>query len=143
MQNGRMLTRREPETDDPVARQVQRWLSDNWDPGLTVRQWWARLADSGWGFPTWPTDWFGRGLTSAEGATVRREMIRAGVLGPPTGVGPSMGSGVLFVHGSEEQKQRWLPVIALGEEKWCQFFSEPGAGSDLASVQTRAVFDGD
>jgi alkylation response protein AidB-like acyl-CoA dehydrogenase len=137
-----MLTKHEPETHGTVARQVQHWLRDNWDPGLTVRQWWARLADSGWGFPTWPTDWFGRGLTSAEGAKVRREMIRAGVLGPPTGVGPSMASGVLFVHGSEEQKQRWLPVIARGEEKWCQFFSEPGAGSDLASVQTRAVFDG-
>ncbi len=140
-QNVGML--RTDEADDPVALQVRRWLSDNWDPGLTVREWWARLADSGWGFPTWPTDWYGRGLTTAEGATVHREMVGARVLGPPTGVGPSMGSAVLFVHGTEEQKQRWLPVIATGEEKWCQFFSEPGAGSDLASVQARAVADGD
>jgi alkylation response protein AidB-like acyl-CoA dehydrogenase len=138
-----MLSTDDADTESAVARDVRRWLRDTWDPELSVRAWWAHLAESGWGFPTWPTDWFGRGLTNAEGATVHDEIVRAGVLGPPSGVGPSMGAAVLFLHGSEEQKQSWLPVIARGEEMWCQFFSEPGAGSDLASVQTRAVRDGD
>jgi len=131
------------ENDEAVAEEVRGWLKDNWDPTITVREWWARLADSGWGFPTWPEEWFGRGLSSDAAVVVRRELSEANVLGPPIGMGVSLTSGVLFTHGTEEQKARWLPAIARGEEAWCQFFSEPGAGSDLASAQTRAVRDGD
>jgi len=76
-------------------------------------------------------------------AVVREEMALARVLGPPIAVGTSMGAPVLLAHGSEEQKARWLPALARGEEAWCQFFSEPGAGSDLAAVRTSAVRDGD
>ena len=122
---------------------VRAWLRQAWDPDLTVREWWARLADSGWGFPQWPSEWFGQGFSDVEAAAVHDELAAAGVLGPPTGGGPTMGANVLFAYGTEEQKRRWLPAIARGEENWCQFFSEPGAGSDLASVQTRAVRDGD
>jgi alkylation response protein AidB-like acyl-CoA dehydrogenase len=133
--------------EDPGAadlrREVRSWVDDNWDAGLTVRQWWRRLADSGWGFPTWPRKWFGRGLGAESATVVYDELARAGVLGPPEGAGPSMGAPTLFLFGSDEQKRRWLPGIAYGEEYWAQFFSEPGAGSDLASVQTRAVRDGD
>jgi alkylation response protein AidB-like acyl-CoA dehydrogenase len=71
------------------------------------------------------------------------ELAQAEVLGPPEGAGPSMAAPALFAFGSDEQKQRWLPAIANGDEYWAQFFSEPGAGSDLASVQARAVRDGD
>ena len=117
---------------------------DNWDPGLTVREWWARLAGSGWGFPTWPAEWFGRGLTDAEGATVGNEIAGAGVLGPPAAASARRWARPCSSYTAPRtQKRRWLPVIAHGEEKWCQFFSEPGAGSDLASLQTRAVQDGD
>jgi len=101
------------------------------------------MAESGWAFPEWPVDWFGRGLDAVEEGVVREELAKAGVLGPPDGAGPDMGANVLLRFGSDEQKRRWLPVLARGEESWCQFFSEPGAGSDLASVQTRAVHDGD
>ncbi len=119
------------------------WLKANWDPTLTVRDWWALLADSGWGFPTWPTEWFGKGLTADAAAGVRSAFPDAGALPPPTGLGQNLGAPMLLLHASDEQKARWLPGLAKGEEGWCQFFSEPGSGSDLASAQTRAVRDGD
>ena len=115
------------------------WLKANWDPALSVREWWTRLADSGWGFPSWPTDWFGRGLSADAAAGVRSAYAAAGVLPPPTGLGQMLGGPMLLVHGSQEQKARFLPALVRGEEMWCQFFSEPGSGSDLASAQTRAV----
>jgi alkylation response protein AidB-like acyl-CoA dehydrogenase len=115
------------------------WLTANWDPALSVRDWWARLAESGWGFPSWPAEWFGRGLSANAAAGVRSAYAAAGVLPPPTGLGQLLGGPMLLVHGSQEQKARFLPALARGEEMWCQFFSEPGSGSDLASAQTRAV----
>jgi alkylation response protein AidB-like acyl-CoA dehydrogenase len=119
------------------------WLNANWDPALTVRAWWAMLADSGWAFPTWPTAWFGQGLSADAAAGVRSAYAGAGALPPPTGLGQLLGAPMLLLHASEEQKARFLPALARGEESWCQFFSEPGSGSDLASAQTRAVRDSD
>jgi alkylation response protein AidB-like acyl-CoA dehydrogenase len=119
------------------------WLRANWDPTLTVREWWARLADSGWGFPSWPTEWFGQGLSADATAGVRSAFPEVGALPPPTGLGQMLGAPMLLLHASEEQQARFLPALARGEESWCQFFSEPGSGSDLASAQTRAVRDGD
>jgi alkylation response protein AidB-like acyl-CoA dehydrogenase len=129
------------ETD--LRSEVRAWLADNWDPQLTVREWWRRLAESGWAYPTWPVEWFGKAMTSDEAAIVRAEIKAAGALPPPHGIGQTMGAPVIMQFGTEEQKQRWLPKIATGEEAWCQFFSEPDAGSDLASLNTRAVRDGD
>ena len=127
-----------------AARAAARdWLAANWDPELTVRDWWARLADSGWGFPTWPEAWFGRGMSAAAAAGVRSAYAETGVLPPPTGLGQLLGGPMLLLHATEAQQNRFLPVLARGEESWCQFFSEPGAGSDLAGAQTRAVRDGD
>jgi alkylation response protein AidB-like acyl-CoA dehydrogenase len=119
------------------------WLKANWDPTLTVQQWWALLADSGWGFPTWPTDWFGQNLSADAAAGVRSAFPDVGALPPPTGIGQNLGARMLMLHGNEEQKARFLPALARGEEMWCQMFSEPGSGSDLASAQTRAVRVGD
>ena len=119
------------------------WLQANWDPNLTVRAWWAKLADSGWAFPTWPTAWFGKGLSADAGAGVRDAFVETGALAPPTGLGQSLGGPMLLLHGNDDQKARFLPALVRGEESWCQFFSEPGSGSDLASAQTRAVQDGD
>jgi alkylation response protein AidB-like acyl-CoA dehydrogenase len=134
-----------PEPDDRSdAYQAARdgalsWLGSNWDPESTVRAWWARLAESGWGFPTWPTDWFGRGLSADAAAGVRSAFTETGALLPPSGLGQLLGGPMLLAHASAEQKARYLPAPARGEESWCQFFSEPGSGSDLASAQTRAV----
>ena len=130
-------------TEDELRAEVRKWLSDAWDPALTVRAWWSRLADSGYAFPHWPSEWFGKTMNMTQTAVVREELAAARVLGPPTAVGTSMGAPVVLAHGTDEQRARWLPALARGEELWCQFFSEPGAGSDLASVQTKAVRDGD
>ena len=122
-----------------AAREAAEWIAGHWDPDLTVRAWWALLAESGWGFPTWPAEWFGRGLSADTAAGVRSAFAASGALPPPTGLGQLLGGPMLLVHGSQEQRARFLPGLARGEESWCQFFSEPGAGSDLAGVQTRAV----
>jgi alkylation response protein AidB-like acyl-CoA dehydrogenase len=128
---------------ETVRRDVEAWLEHNWNPELTVGEWWARLADSGWGFPSWPRDSFGRGLRAEVQGPVREAFQAKGALGPPASLGQLLGGPVLLTHGSAEQRGQFLPLLARGEEAWCQFFSEPGAGSDLAGLQTRAVRDGD
>ena len=128
---------------DAVRQEVDAWLGEHWDPELTVREWWARLADSGWGFPTWPEEWFGRGLSAAALEAVGQAFRARGALGAPSGLGQTMGGPVVLEHGDDDQRRRFLPKLAAGLEGWCQFFSEPGSGSDLASAQTRAVRDGD
>ena len=130
-------------SDDELGAAVRKWLAEAWDPDITVREWWGRLADSGYGFPHWPTEWFGKSMSGVEAAAVRKEMASARVMGPPIGVGTSMAAPVLFAYGSDDQRSRWLPALAYGDERWCQFFSEPDAGSDLAGVRTQAVSDGD
>jgi alkylation response protein AidB-like acyl-CoA dehydrogenase len=130
-------------TFETARQEAADWLAASWDPQLTVRDWWARLAESGWGFPQWPREWFGRGLRADAVAGARAAFTAAGALGPPASLGQLLGAPTLLVHGSQEQKERFLPLLARGEEAWCQFFSEPGSGSDLASAQTRAVRDGD
>jgi alkylation response protein AidB-like acyl-CoA dehydrogenase len=126
-----------------VGAAVGEWIAAHWRLDLTVREWWAVLAGSGWGFPTWPTEWFGRGLPSDVGAAVRAELAAAGAIGPPAGIGQMMAAPLILEFGTDEQKGRLLPRLVTGEESWCQFFSEPGAGSDLAGLQTGAVRDGD
>ena len=128
---------------EAVRREVSDWVDGHWDPDLTVGQWWGLLAESGWGFPTWPTEWSGRGL-GADGLSVVSEVFREhGVLGAPGGLGQTMGGPVVIQHGNEDQRTRFVPALAAGREGWCQFFSEPGSGSDLAGAQTRAERDGD
>jgi alkylation response protein AidB-like acyl-CoA dehydrogenase len=131
-----------PTTDD-VRAEVRSWLDDNWDPDLTVADWWERLADSGWAMPVWPEEWSGRGLARSDANAVSDEITGAGALGPPGGLGVMLAAPTIITHGTEEQKKRFLPTIANGQEAWCQLFSEPNAGSDLAGLQCKAVRDGD
>ncbi len=101
------------------------------------------LAESGWGQVQWPKEWFGRGLPAASSAGAREAFMALGALGPPHSMGQRLGHPTLLTHATEEQKARFLPELARGEKAWCQLFSEPGAGSDLASAQTRALRDGE
>ncbi|QYG93619.1 acyl-CoA dehydrogenase [Iamia sp. SCSIO 61187] len=108
-----------------------------------ARPWQALLAEHGWAGIAWPAAYGGRGGTAAEAAIFREEALRFGL---PTGafaVGVQMAGPTIIAHGTDEQKERYLAPLLQGDEVWCQLFSEPGAGSDLAGVSTRAVRDGD
>jgi alkylation response protein AidB-like acyl-CoA dehydrogenase len=126
-----------------VIDEFRSWLHENWDEDPTLREWWRLLASAGWAFPAWPR---GRGGRDASGDVTRlvgHALAEVGAVGPPGGLGQMMGGPVVIEHGTDEQKDRWLLPLASGLESWCQLFSEPGAGSDLASLQTRAERDGD
>ncbi len=105
--------------------------------------WRQRIGAKGWGTPTWPKQYGGGGLSPAEARVLAQEMGRIGARNPIQGMGPGMFGSTLLEYGTEEQKQRHLPPIVRGELRWCQGFSEPGAGSDLAGLQTKAEDKGD
>jgi alkylation response protein AidB-like acyl-CoA dehydrogenase len=130
-------------TADEVRTELRTWLDASWDPSLTVAEWWERLAEGRWAVPAWPEEWYGRGFPSDLTRAVSEELRAAGALGPPAGLGVLLAGPTIYTHGTTEQKERYLRPIVDGREGWCQLFSEPGAGSDLASLQTRAVRDGD
>ncbi|MBV8960170.1 MAG: acyl-CoA dehydrogenase family protein [Actinobacteria bacterium] len=121
---------------------VEQWLDANWSPELSVAEWWQRLADARLAHPMLPEPW-GRGWTPDEAARFAEAMVRVGGLGPPSGLGLVLAAPTLLVHGSPDLQQRLVPRILNGQDGWCQLFSEPGAGSDLAGLQTRAERDGD
>ncbi len=131
-----------PTDADAVQREALAWFEANWDPDLTLGAWWQRLAESGWGFPTWPTDMYGRAVLPNLAPQVTAARRKVGALGPPAGIAQNLAGPTIIAHGTDEQRRRFLPRI-VGGEVWCQLFSEPTSGSDLASLQTKAVRDGD
>lgn len=128
---------------EQVREEVRAWLAEHWDPDLPLAEWRRRLVSSGWGCPTWPTAWFGKGFSEALGELVQAEFRRAGAVGVASSGVRMLAAATLLEHGSEEQKATLLPRILTGEDTWCQLFSEPGSGSDLAGLTTRAELDGD
>ncbi|HTK15669.1 MAG TPA: acyl-CoA dehydrogenase family protein [Acidimicrobiia bacterium] len=103
------------------------------------RAWQARLAAARWIGIHWPEAYGGRGASPVQVAIFNMEYARSRALQPINRVGINLAGPTLLAHGTEEQMQRWLPAILTAEEIWCQLFSEPNAGSDLASLQTKAV----
>jgi alkylation response protein AidB-like acyl-CoA dehydrogenase len=103
------------------------------------RRWQAKLHEGGWTGISWPKEYGGRGATLIEQAIFSEEMVRANAPAPANVLGLVMGGPVVIYHGTDEQKERYLEPILSAEEIWCQGFSEPEAGSDLASLKTRAV----
>ena len=120
-------------------------IADRDEANTFVTKWRATLYANGLLGVAWPTEYGGGGMTKLEQVVLTEEMARAGV--PAMGFNDNMSikmlGGTLLRWGTEEQKRRFLPRILSGEDLWCQGFSEPGAGSDLASLSTRAVLDGD
>ncbi len=125
-----------PADDDPRRMSLRQWLEAHSRP--TGRQ----LAEQGLVAPHWPPPW-GLGADPAHQLIVDDELRRAGVRRPENTIGIGWAGPTILHAGSEEQKRRYLLPLLAGEEIWCQLFSEPGAGSDLASLTTRAELDGD
>jgi alkylation response protein AidB-like acyl-CoA dehydrogenase len=125
-----------------VRAEVQAWLGDEWDSDRPHAEWVAALVDAGYAAPSWPREWFGRGLAPELSSVVAEELRRAGAPGGGRDLTDLAGNTIL-AHGSDELKRRALRPLLTGDATWCLLYSEPGAGSDLAAVQTRAERDGD
>ncbi|HZI38715.1 MAG TPA: acyl-CoA dehydrogenase family protein [Acidimicrobiia bacterium] len=132
-----------PPEAEAARAAVRRFLAETLDAdGRPPVDWFARLAAAGYTAPHWPRPW-GLGASPAEQLVIDEELRRAGVRRPENPIGIGWAGPTLVLAGTEEQQQRWLPGLLDGSEVWCQLFSEPGAGSDLASLSTTAVRDGD
>ncbi len=131
--------RRSSQGEEDICWGGRRWVfhSD------AQRIWLERMAERGWTVPEWPREYGGGGLARDEARILRQEMRRLGCRSPLDSFGIWMLGPALLKYGSEKQKREHLPRIARGEIRWCQGYSEPGAGSDLASLQTRAEIKGD
>jgi alkylation response protein AidB-like acyl-CoA dehydrogenase len=134
--------------DLAFADEVRAWLAANLEvmpDGLALeqeiawgRRWQQKLAGDRWVGIFWPSEYGGRDATPRQVALFNVEYARAGAPQPVNRVGINLAGPTLLAHGTEEQKQRWLLAILTADEIWCQLYSEPGAGSDLASLATRA-----
>lgn len=146
-----------PPEAEAFRAEVRRWLEQNlpdgwFQPGFRLddeekarfqREWTAKLFEGGWICATWPKEYGGRGLSTMEGVAMAEEFHRAGAPLRADFFGDTLVGPTILQWGTEEQKKEFLPKILSGEIAWCQGFSEPDAGSDMASLATRAVLDGD
>ncbi|WP_374579013.1 acyl-CoA dehydrogenase family protein, partial [Phenylobacterium sp.] len=145
---------------DAFRKEVRDWVEANFPaslkgkPNPMMREeranptpdqdaWRKAVGAKGWGVPTWPAEYGGGGLSPAQGRIVQQEFSRAGAYNPIGGMGVMMFGPTLLEYGTEDQKKEHIPPICRGEIQWCQGFSEPGAGSDLASLQTKCEDKGD
>ena len=152
---------REATTDDAFREEARAFLAEHFPPELkgqnnalssvegptnespAEKSWREAMGSRGWGTPTWPKEYGGGGLTRKQAAILNEEMARVGAYNPIGGMGVMMFGPTLLEYGSEEQKAEHIPPIARGEIRWCQGYSEPNAGSDLANLQTFAEDKGD
>ena len=135
------MTTNHPGVDRPAD--LDAWIDAHWDPEHLLEQWWADLADARLTVPHWPARYFGADAGRGRIGAIARTLKRRGLPGPPAGLGLMLAGPTLLEHGDDAQRERYLGDIVYGRTNWCQLFSEPGAGSDLANVRTSAVRDGD
>jgi alkylation response protein AidB-like acyl-CoA dehydrogenase len=128
---------------DQIRAELTAWVQQHWSPDIALRDWRELLFQAGWAAPSWPQRWHGRGLPAWADELVASELIRLGAVGIPVGSGTWLAAPTILAHGSDELRDRLLAPILTGQQTWCQLFSEPGAGSDLAGLSTSAVLDGD
>src|SRR5699024_628523 len=107
-----------------LENEVRVWIEDNWDPSMTVREWWRRLANAGLAHPTWPEGTGGRGLSPSQARLITTPLGRCGAVAPASGhMGSTLAAPTILEHGTPDQIRRLLPPIARGETSWCQLFS--------------------
>lgn len=128
-----------PQTLEQTRSELRAWLTAHWHANHSLLAWRNLLVDSGWGVPHWPRAWFGRELPVAWLPELEAEFEAVGALGVASVGIRLLAAATLLEHGTDDQKQRFLRRILTGEDTWCQLFSEPGSGSDLAGATTRAV----
>ena len=121
-----------------ISVELNAWLDQNWSPDRSLVEWRDLLVDGGWAAPGWPSAYFGRDFSPEQSAVVDAEFARRGVVGAAQSGPRRLAAETILAHGSEDQKQRYLRPILTGQHAWCQLFSEPGSGSDLAGSTTRA-----
>jgi len=127
--------------DEALRAEVRTWLAENWDPSISRAEWGRRVFEAGWAVPSWEPQWWGRGLTDAQSRIVATEFAAIGAKGAGRDRSDLMAC-TLHALGTDEQKHRLIPPSVRGETRWCLLYSEPGAGSDLAGLRTRAERDG-
>ncbi len=132
-----------PPAPDEVAAEVSAWIAAHWDPDRALLDWRRELFAAGWAVPSWPARWGGRELPRWADELVVGALGHAGAVGLPLGVGPALAAPTILAHGPDDLRERLLAPTITGERTWCQLFSEPGAGSDLAGLTTTARLDGD
>jgi len=126
-----------------VAGRVRAFVEATWRPDATLAQWRDALFDAGFAVPSWPARWGGLDMTASESLEVANTLRELGVPGAPETVAMTLAAPTIVEHGPDELRHRHLRACATGAEVWCQLFSEPGAGSDLAGLTTRAELNGD
>ena len=129
-------------TEEGVRKAVRAWLEANWNPDHGLVEWRNRLIDSGWGVPHWPRQWYGQDMPAGLLPVVDEEFRRIGAVGVATAGIRRLAAATILEHGTEAQKRKFLRRSLTGEDTWCQLFSEPGSGSDVAGATTRADFRG-
>jgi hypothetical protein len=146
-----------PPDAEAFRTEIRAWLTDNlpagwFDEGFELtgeararfnEEWPRKLYEGGWICATWPTEYGGKGLTTMQGVVLAEEFARAKAPLRADFFGDTLVGPTILQWGTEEQKKTFLPKILRGEMRWCQGFSEPNSGSDLASLKTSAVLDGD
>ncbi len=130
-------------TENNIKENAQAWLEKNWSIDLSLLAWRTQLLESGWGVPSWPKEYFGLGLSESESSDVDEVFAEMGAIGAAHSGVRMLAAATLLEHANDSQKHRYLPGIITGAEAWCQLFSEPGSGSDLAGATTKAEREGD
>ena len=129
-------------TAESVRAEARAWLEENWNPDQGLVEWRNKLADSGWGAPHWPKEWHGRDLPVGMVPVVDEEFDRIGAVSVAKMGIRTLAAATILTHGTDMHKEKFLRRILTGEDTWCQLFSEPGSGSDLAGATTRAELKG-
>ncbi len=152
---------RSVDATDSFRAEVRAWIADTFpaslrgggnamsaieggtEPTADEERWRIAMGEKGWGVPSWPKDYGGGGLDRGQTRVLNEELARAGAYNPIGGMGVMMFGPTLLEYGTEEQKKKYIPDIAMANVRWCQGYSEPNAGSDLANIQTFAEDKGD